>query len=541
MRIFLLLILSSSFLFSQTNITASEKNTLLNLYQQTDGENWSIQWDLNKEPRSWYGVKIKNGSVIELRLNANLLKGSLPSLSGLPNLKKLDIASNRITGSISSINNLIYLEKLDISDNLFSGDISNEFSALSNLTELHIGENQFTLSQPNTFLQNFRKLTHLDISNTQLSTVPNSILSLQNLSFLNLNNNHLENNIAGLSSIKTLEILYLSNNKINQIPTSFTQLNQLKELNLGHNLFTNATVSNLKHLEHVEWLSLENNQLTTIPTEITNLKKLVHLNLGRNQIINGFSTVATLENLQQLWLNNNKLEGNFPNRLLQAPKLLMVSLANNNLSGNLPSQLPFVTDIRNNRFTLIDIKNYTDNTHKEIEFLFSPQRYDDAKTIGASLGGAATLTQSLTSNEGYQFSWFKNLENNTNIKTESLRLNPIKAEDFTSYTSEAYFLQIQDNKAFEMSFFREPISLENELGIEELKKDIAIYPNPTSDFINILSKNIKVSEAHIYDLTGKHILSTEQSRINVQSFPSGAYVITLKTEKGIISFKWIKN
>ena len=133
-------------------------------------------------------------------------------------------------------------------------------------------------------------------------------------------------------------------------------------MNLGHNLFTNATVSNLKHLEHVEWLSLENNQLTTIPTEITNLKKLVHLNLGRNQIINGFSTVATLENLQQLWLNNNKLEGNFPNRLLQAPKLLMVSLANNNLSGNLPSQLPFVTDIRNNRFTLIDIKNYTDNS-----------------------------------------------------------------------------------------------------------------------------------------------------------------------------------
>lgn len=526
--------------FAQTGISSAEKNALLQLHQQTNGENWSIQWDLSKEPRFWYGVKVKNGTVVELRLNGNLLQGNLPSLSGLPNLKVLDVSSNRLQGNIGWIAGLNFLESADFSSNEFSGTISSEFSGNTRLKELYLGDNLWKFNNPNSFLESIKQVTRLDISNFDLIEIPSSIQNLTQLEELKLSNNQIKtgfSNLVGLSSLKKLQ---LANNQLTAIPKEINQLSSLVELDLSSNQIDNSKIPSLVNLQNLEWLSLENNQFSTIPSEILVLKNLVHLNLGRNRISGNLSSLTQLKNLQQVWLHNNLFDGNFPNEIQQMKNLQMLALRSNQLTGNLPQALPEMVDVSNNRFTTANLQDAVSSNPQMVDFRYSPQRYDEATTIKASIGGNALLKQSLPSQDGYTFSWFKNLDTNLQKPSESLSLNNIQEADFVYYTAEAYLEQDLGSKLFELSLFREPIFIENELAVEDIKKQLAIYPNPTKDYLNILSKGISFNESAIYDLSGKLVLKSKSNKIDVRTLPSGAYLLVINTEKGNLVYKWIK-
>ncbi len=79
MKKFLFFLLFSQLYFSQNwSISFAERAALVNIYNSTSGETWSQKWDLEKDPKNWYGIKIKNGSVIEINLRGNALKGNFP-------------------------------------------------------------------------------------------------------------------------------------------------------------------------------------------------------------------------------------------------------------------------------------------------------------------------------------------------------------------------------------------------------------------------------------------------------------------------------
>lgn len=67
------------------------------------------------------------------------------------------------------------------------------------------------------------------------------------------------------------------------------------------------------------------------------------------------------------------------------------------------------------------------------------------------------------------------------------------------------------------------------LGINEVLKDnVKIYPNPTTDFINLkLSSKNKIDEAVIYDNSGRIILKTkiESEKIDLRSLNTGIYLL----------------
>jgi hypothetical protein len=93
--------------------------------------------------------------------------------------------------------------------------------------------------------------------------------------------------------------------------------------------------------------------------------------------------------------------------------------------------------------------------------------------------------------------------------------------------------------------FRTPTGMRNgESGGEEL----AVYPNPATDYINIYSKYSKKQhgEVKIMDITGrtmesKSIPESDNSiRINILDYPAGIYFITSTTEQGIKYKKFIK-
>ena len=75
--------------------------------------------------------------------------------------------------------------------------------------------------------------------------------------------------------------------------------------------------------------------------------------------------------------------------------------------------------------------------------------------------------------------------------------------------------------------------------------EILIYPNPTTSIVTIENKSLRT--VNVYDFNGKKIMAIQNENelevveINVESLPSGTYLIEAKTSKGIYTKKMIKN
>ncbi|SDE85146.1 T9SS type A sorting domain-containing protein [Epilithonimonas hungarica] len=543
MKKILFFLLISNFLFSQWSISNAERNALVSIYNATDGENWNRTWDLEKDPKTWFGVSIKNGMVDELNLTGNALKGAFPTfVSSLTHLTKLDLSNNQLSGEVPmGISSLSSLTKLDISNNRLNGNPTNSLTGLFNVQDLALGGNSFIIPDVNGLLQGYNNIKNLNIADLGLQNIPSRITTFSNLESLILDNNPIlanaYGNIAGLSKLTSLS---LSGNALTQIPTQVSLLTQLTSLDLSSNNLTEQNTSGLSPLINLEWLSLESNQFSQIPAQVGLLKKLQTLNLGRNKISGGTSILAGLPALQQLFMNNNLLSGNIPSEFLAMTKLLMLNLNSNQLSGDLNDKLPEITHLSNNRFNKNQLSNYIVDYNEQTELNYSPQRYDEEKEVLGVIGQPAKLEQSLSGSE-YTFTWFKNLDQKMNVTTTDLSFNDVEESDYATYTVEAYTYSILDNSVvFDLSLFRNPISLVKILGTAETAKYFNIYPNPTSDYLNIVSSKYDIQKVHIYDLSGKQMLSETKSKIDVSKLPSGVYMLIIKTQEGNKNFKFIK-
>lgn len=74
----------------------------------------------------------------------------------------------------------------------------------------------------------------------------------------------------------------------------------------------------------------------------------------------------------------------------------------------------------------------------------------------------------------------------------------------------------------------------------ELDGSNAFYPNPVSDVLVINSK-IKNAEFRLYDITGKNIMTTKESRLDLSNLQKGLYMLTASNETNFSSFKVQKN
>ena len=80
---------------------------------------------------------------------------------------------------------------------------------------------------------------------------------------------------------------------------------------------------------------------------------------------------------------------------------------------------------------------------------------------------------------------------------------------------------------------------------EELDKiDFEVYPNPSSRFVQIKCKILKVESCSVLDIYGKTIqefkVQNSEFRINIEDLAKGIYIVKLKTDKGTKVKKFIK-
>ncbi|WP_445159401.1 T9SS type A sorting domain-containing protein [Mesohalobacter salilacus] len=76
------------------------------------------------------------------------------------------------------------------------------------------------------------------------------------------------------------------------------------------------------------------------------------------------------------------------------------------------------------------------------------------------------------------------------------------------------------------------ISITDNLNLVEFtENDFSIYPNPTTNLINIRTK-FESLEYQIFDITGKPLLKTKANSINLSGFSSGIYLLSISNAKG---------
>ncbi len=243
-----------------TEIPVAECQELVNLYNSTDGPNWSsrLGWNVTNTPCKWSQVECLEGHVVSLLLYNNQLSGTIPNFN-LPNLESIYLSSNQLSGTIPNFN-LPNLESLNLYINQLSGIIPN-FN-LPNLKELWLHGNQLSGTIPNFNLPN---LTWLSLGENQLSgTIPN--FNLPNLESLSLDDNQISGTIPNFN-LPNLTYLSLFNNQLSGTIPNFN-LPNLESLWLSSNKLS-GTIPNF-NLPNLEKLFLNNNQLSgTIPNFTT--------------------------------------------------------------------------------------------------------------------------------------------------------------------------------------------------------------------------------------------------------------------------------
>ncbi|PKA84401.1 leucine rich repeat (LRR) protein [Ulvibacter sp. MAR_2010_11] len=174
-------------------VSAKEKQALLDLFVATNGENWTHSWDTNTPVSDWQGIIVENNKVVSISLLFNNMEGTIPaSLGDLEALTVLEMSFNKLSGKLpASLGNLSNLEILAFNGNNLKGSIPESFENLKNLKQLHLSSNKLS------------------------GTIPNTLGDLDNLEVFNVFDNNLVGDIpSGLANHRSLRELMVAENNL---------------------------------------------------------------------------------------------------------------------------------------------------------------------------------------------------------------------------------------------------------------------------------------------------------------------------------------
>lgn len=153
--------------------------------------------------------------------------------------------------------------------------------------------------------------------------------------------------------------------------------------------------------------------------------------------------------------------------------------------------------------------------------------------------------KSLNVGESFKLSYFILPDNATNINVIWTSSNPdvatVNDDGLVEGISEGDVLIIAET---EDGSHTDEISIKVELlnSVQEFESDIFIFPNPTSDFINIeLPTNLNFG-AIISDLNGNiHFSDYDVNQIDISNLSLGVYLLTLNINNEFYQYKIIKD
>ncbi|MFD2561875.1 leucine-rich repeat domain-containing protein [Aquimarina rubra] len=332
-------------------VSEAEKQALIDLYNSTDGPNWTnnTNWLTDAPVCDWAGVTVVDGKVTGLSFSNNGLDGAIPATFGnLIHLKSIVMVINRIRGPLPDVfDNLVNVETFTLERNAITGDIPQSIGSMAALKVLNLGSNGFTGNIPSS-LGNLSNLINLSLFANQLSgTIPASLGNLSNLERLILFRNAIGGEIpATLGNLLKLIIIDLNYNALTgSIPSELGNLQNLIGLNFSVNRLTGTIPTSFGQLSSLESLYLNQNQLEgEIPNELGQMTSLTHLYIHTNRLTGSIpATIGNLLNLREMVASYNELSGRIPSEIGQLGSLTSLYIQDNQLSGPIPTEMGQMT------------------------------------------------------------------------------------------------------------------------------------------------------------------------------------------------------
>jgi hypothetical protein len=175
---------------------------------------------------------------------------------------------------------------------------------LTGISRLTLSEN--LTSFPTEILSLADTLEILDLSNNQLSALPNSLKQLKKMKIIFASNNHFETLPESLGQCESLEMVGFKSNKIKHVPDESLPAK-------------------------LRWLILTDNQLTRLPDTLGERPRLQKLALAGNQLTQLPANLTQLTNLELVRISANQLT-ECPDQLLVLPKLAWLAFSGNPFS-----------------------------------------------------------------------------------------------------------------------------------------------------------------------------------------------------------------
>ena len=353
-------------------IPSLEREALIAIYASNNGPNWRRQQGWLGPPGSewnWEGVRVENGSVVELDLHENNLTGILAGeIGNLVQLRELLLGTsfisfsgttrNRLTGLGEEFGQLINLEILDLEDNLIE-ELPDSFGSLSQLQELDLAKNRLTRLPES--IGGLANLAVLRLRANRLTLLPESLGGLTELRQLNLGGNAIERLPESIGKLTSLERLFVDYNQLIELPASIGNLSSLGILDLAENRLTEfpesivklATLEelraqknrlallppNLQGWTSLRILKLQHNSLVQIPDSIGSLSRLDRLEVSNNTLRSLPDSISNLSLLSRLWASENQIQGELPPDWGELEQLNELDLSHNQITGSVPDEI----------------------------------------------------------------------------------------------------------------------------------------------------------------------------------------------------------
>jgi len=482
--------------------------------------------------------------------------GNLVSL-GLNSLEKtssLTIKNNVLLNTVSSLGNLNSIGSLTIDNNnsLTSINGLGSLQTVTKLYKLNILNNDNLLSISN-ISTGGANMSYLIIENNQ------SLQSISNIDFTHSENSWKHSGVENFTIKDNVNLTSLSN--ISKFTLAFKTSARSQTLVIDNNGFSD--LSGLENIEHANFFVSDiviknNNNLLSLnglnfPTQpsLSKYSYVPSIELGNNNLLSDISALSNLSYVYHLKFKDNPSLTNLNalRPIIECKKLTIEgSNGFTNLSGleniNLDSELFFL----NTNLTDISQLGLSDDLYiirvEENQGITDLSVFSVVESMYRSATGTLNIINNsqLTSLNGLEnlhdpFHGHIKIQNNDILNDFCAFTNLFTIGTFTSSSTLSVFGNEYNPNQQNIADASSCSTLSvNDFDIE----NINIFPNPTTDFININSDEITI-KAELYNLQGVEFNTIFLGNlIDIRSLSNGIYFLKLTTKKGNKIFKLLK-